>query len=235
VYPLLLTRLSCSAQPVKTTACDCVGFGVNGRSGCESLWLHKETHFEYVQRGRYMIDPLQIIDRYYVPDSDAERILLAHSTRVREKALAAAVHVLDADPDLDFIAEAAMLHDIGIVRTDAPQIGCTGSAPYLCHGVLGREILDAEGYPRHALVCERHTGTGLSAEEIRREELPLPDRDLLPVSLEEQLICYADNFFSKSSLSLDRERTIDEILRRLARFGTAKVATFKAWHARFGA
>lgn len=181
-----------------------------------------------------MVDPLDIIRRYYAAETLAEQVLLTHSRHVRDKALAAAQRVRDDDPDIGFIEEAAILHDIGIIKTDAPQIGCTGTAPYICHGVLGREMLEAEGLPAHALVCERHTGTGLSADEIRFQGLPLPGRDLLPISLEEQLICYADNFFSKSSLDVNEERSIDDVLRRLAPFGEHKVATFRAWHARFG-
>jgi len=43
----------------------------------------------------------------------------------------------------------------------------------------------SEGYPKHGLVCERHTGTGITLEMIIKNNLPLPHRDMVPVSMEE--------------------------------------------------
>mgnify|MGYP004420939777 CR=1 FL=1 len=54
-----------------------------------------------------------------------------------------------------------------------------------------------EGFPEIARVCERHTGTGLTDEVIKQRQLPLPAGDYRPETLEEQLICYADKFYSK--------------------------------------
>ena len=125
-----------------------------------------------------------------------------------------------------------MLHDIGILRCAAPGIECHGTEPYICHGLLGGEILRAEGLPRHARVAERHTGAGLTAEAIRRQHLPLPELDLLPETLEEQVICYADKFYSKSRL--DQEKTPEQVLRSLAKFGEESVETFRRWQERFG-
>ena len=36
------------------------------------------------------------------------------------------------------------------------------------------KMLDSEGLPQHALVCERHIGVGLTMEDIRLQKLPLP-------------------------------------------------------------
>ena len=120
-----------------------------------------------------------------------------------------------------------MLHDIGIFRCNAPSIDCHGKADYICHGYLGAELMRAEGYPRHALVCERHTGTGLSMEMIELMKWPIPHRDMLPVSLEEQLICFADKFYSKTKLG--KEKSIDKIRISLSRYGSDTAARFAAW------
>jgi uncharacterized protein len=48
---------------------------------------------------------------------------------------------------------------------------------------------------KFARICERHTGSGLTAEEIVSGGLPLPERDFLPETLEEKIICLADKFF----------------------------------------
>ena len=106
------------------------------------------------------MDPIQIVQRYYDLDSLAYHILLVHGRAVTRKALEVAKLVPQFNPDLTFIAESAVLHDIGIFMTKAPEIGCNGTMPYICHGYLGREVLEKEGLPKHALVCERHIGVG---------------------------------------------------------------------------
>ncbi|HIE12867.1 MAG TPA: HD domain-containing protein [Desulfotomaculum sp.] len=175
------------------------------------------------------VDPLAIISKYYDPESELHGILVTHSRMVAKKALEAARAVEHLNPDLRFIEEAAMLHDIGIFRVSFPKIGCRGSSPYICHGVLGREILEREGLPRHALVCERHIGTGITRADVEKRDLPLPKRDMVPVSIEEQIICFADKFFSKDKDSLVKERSIDEIKRSLAVLGAEKVRRFEEW------
>jgi uncharacterized protein len=175
------------------------------------------------------MDPVELIDRHYKGHSKAHRILLSHSEKVANKALAAAVRVAKLEPDLEFIRQAALLHDIGILFTATPQLGCYGNHPYVCHGILGRALLEAEGLKRHALVCERHVGVGITRNDIRLQRLPLPARDMLPVTIEEQIICYADKFFSKNGAAAHKEKTVSEILQKLARYGKDKVERFKQW------
>jgi uncharacterized protein len=179
--------------------------------------------------------PIALLEKYYPPGSKAHRILLHHSGRVAAKAVTAARSLSQRQPvDVEFIREAALLHDIGILFTNAPDLGCHGELPYLAHGYKGRELLEQEGLPRHALVCERHIGVGLTAEEIRANHLPLPIRDMLPLSVEEQIITYADLFFSKDPKENDQERTPAQVRQTLSRFGADKPEVFDAWHARFG-
>lgn len=180
------------------------------------------------------MDPLEIISEFYEPGSQAYRILVGHGQKVAGKALAAARRVAHLNPDLTFIEEAALLHDIGIFLTRAPGLGCTGDRPYLCHGILGRELLEKKGLPRHALVCERHVGTGISADDIRHGDLPLPCRDMLPVTLEEKIVCYADKFFSKSTKKNGLEKPLEKILKGLSAHGEDKAKKFMAWHRKFG-
>jgi uncharacterized protein len=180
------------------------------------------------------MNPVEIVGRFYAPGSKSSRILLEHGRLVAGKALAAAARVGHLQPDLDLIRSAAMLHDIGIFRTDSPGLGCHGSEPYIRHGVLGREILDALGYPRHGLVCERHVGVGISTADIRRFNLPLPQRDMRPLSIEEEIVCYADKFFSKNGGGPLHEKSEAEIVADLSRYGTDKVERFMQWVERFG-
>lgn len=172
-----------------------------------------------------------IIDKYYPEDNALRKILITHSKSVADKALG----IADAHPELQldrqFVLEAAMLHDIGICRCNAPSIQCFGSEPYICHGRIGAEMLRAEGLPMHARVCERHTGAGLSKEEIIKQNLPLPHEDFLPETTAEKLICYADKFFSKTRL--DYEKTLSEAERSIAKFGEEGLLRFRSWEKMF--
>jgi uncharacterized protein len=175
------------------------------------------------------MDPLEIIRKYYDPDSKAFFFLLNHGRLVARKALEIASNVRHLKPDVNFIEEAAMLHDVGIFFVDAPKIGCYGYKEYICHGYMGREVLESEGLPAHALVCERHVGAGITAEEIRRNGLPLPERDMIPVTLEEKIICLADKFFSKTEHDLLHEKPLGKVREIVARYGTDKLAVFDEW------
>ena len=163
-----------------------------------------------------MINPLDIIRKYYTLDSLAGQSLLIHSQLVRDKAQSLAIRHPEMDLDIPFIQEAAMLHDIGIFLTKAPDIGCFGEHPYICHGYLGADLLREEGLPRHALVCERHTGAGISLEMIKKNHLPLPQRDMLP-----------DKFYSKTNLT--REKKLGKIRAEMAFYGEETVARFEEW------
>jgi uncharacterized protein len=177
------------------------------------------------------MNPFNIICKYYTAGTALYDILLTHSRSVAEKAVAIAMNHPEMHPDLDFIREAAMLHDVGIFLTHAPGIACFGDRPYICHGYLGRDLLQKEGFPRHALVCERHTGMGLALDVIVEKRLPLPHRDMLPVSIEEQMICFADKFFSKTQP--DREKNIDQILLELSVYEREQTERFKECCKRF--
>lgn len=168
-----------------------------------------------------------LIDKYYPEDDDLRRLLIRHSRQVADRCLL----ICDRHPELhldrQFLEEAAMLHDIGVRWCNAPSICCHGTQPYLLHGQIGGELLRKEGWERHARVAERHTGTGLSREEFVRQGLPVPAFDMVPEQLEEQVVCYADKFYSKSRP--DRVLTVLETAQSLEKFGHAGVEKFLGW------
>ena len=173
------------------------------------------------------MDYTSVISHYYDLDTELYHILYTHSRCVADMAL----EIVDAHPELNadrnFVEEAAMLHDIGVIRCNAPAIHCFGSEPYIAHGIIGAEMMRTEGFPRHALVCERHTGAGLSLDDIIRQKLPLPHRELTPQSVEEKIICFADKFFSKTRI--DRRKTLEQATDSLRKFGEEGVARFLEW------
>lgn len=172
-----------------------------------------------------------ILLKYYSEDSDLFRLLWNHSCRVAEKALSI-VEKYEGIADREFVCNASLLHDIGIFRTDAPSIFCVGTEPYIRHGIIGGELLRSLGLDDYALVCERHTGAGLSCSDIINENLPLPHRDFLPVSIEEKIVCYADKFYSKSNP--DKVKTVADIRRSLMKFGKGQVERFDEMENMFG-
>lgn len=197
------------------------------------------------------MDYLALIHRYYPEDNALRRMLLHHSRQVCARAL----QIVERHPELganrNLVEAGAMLHDIGIFLTDAPGIHCHGTAHYILHGSLGAQLLRNEAkqlkeeklqeeqlkeeklqeelhfYEALARICERHTGTGLTRQTIIERGLPDPQQDLLPETIEEQIICYADKFYSKSHL--ERERTIPQTLQSLEKFGDEGVEKFRHW------
>lgn len=175
-----------------------------------------------------MIDYEAIISKYCAGNIELQHILLTHSRQVADRALTILrLHpewVEQGEVDPIFVEEAAMLHDVGVVLCDAPKIHCKGTHAYIEHGYLGAEILRQEGLPKHAAVAERHTGTGITMEQIMREQLPIPMQDYTPRTLEERLICYADKFYSKTRLG--EEKPMAKIRLHLWKYGSDTVNRF---------
>ncbi|MDO4671341.1 HD domain-containing protein [Falsiporphyromonas endometrii] len=179
------------------------------------------------------MNPLNIINKYYKENSELHNILLKHSSDVAEFACKLARNYQADSLDIDLVYEASMLHDIGIFLTDAKGIQCFGKEPYILHGKLGAEILRKEGLMPHSLVAERHTGTGLYPEEIIERKLPLESNHIYyPVSNEEQIICYADKFFSKTKLN--HMKSLDEVRKSMAKWGKESAERFEKLYIKFG-
>ena len=163
------------------------------------------------------MDYQAMIDKFGPADDELRRVLLLHSRQVADRCLLIVKKHKELPVDVQFLEEAAMLHDIGIYQCDAPSIHCHGTEPYIKHGPIGGDLLRQEGYPRHARVAERHTGTGLPGFE--------------PETLEEQIVCYADKFYSKSKP--DHVRTVAETAQSLEKFGHEGVLKFLSWAEKF--
>ena len=174
------------------------------------------------------VDPLKIIEFFY-PASPLRDLLILHSTQVCNKALAIA-EKSGVPLDWDIVRTGAMLHDIGIGHCHAPAILCVGTADYIEHGTMGASMLRQYGakhnidLEKYALICERHTGSGITAEEVVSQKLPLKVKDYLPLSNEEKLIALADKFFSKSGDQ--KEKPFPKVRKSMAKFGDASLARF---------
>jgi uncharacterized protein len=103
-----------------------------------------------------------------------------HSLKVAEKALEIAEKITKAKIDENLIEIGAILHDIGRAKTHGFK-----------HALIGGKMLKERGFSNNLVrICETHILGGLDKEDAR--EVGLPERNYLPESLEEKIICLAD-------------------------------------------
>jgi uncharacterized protein len=180
----------------------------------------------------------------HAPTPEALAVVYTHSEIVRRIAaelLAGLASVADStvadgteagDIDAALVRAGCLLHDIGVYRLydAAGRLGHTG---YIRHGVLGHELLAEEGYPETLCrFASRHTGVGITREDVLRQELPLPPADYTAQTPEEALVMYADKFHTKSTPP--SFLTADTYTAEVTWFGADKPAAFTRLRARFG-
>ena len=116
--------------------------------------------------------------------------VLEHVKVVRDYAMEMAEN---ADCDRELVEAGALLHDIG--RTETHGID---------HAVVGAKILRKEGVDERIVrIVERHIGAGITREDA--EYLGLPPADYLPETIEEKIVCHADNLIGKKDRVTIRE------------------------------
>ncbi len=174
----------------------------------------KTIAFEYFPE-----DLKEIINKYFPEGRKVREYYLTHVIEVTKFAFQIADNKNITNLNEEYLLYGGILHDIGIIETNAPKIDCHGKYPYIAHTYLGREILEKNGMGKYAAMCERHIGVGITAEEIIKANLPLPHKDMLPISIEEKIICYADKFYSKSNKYLTKKKPRKKIRNSFAQRG----------------
>ena len=176
-------------------------------------------------------DEIRALHERYAPSPEALDLVFTHCEIVA--GIAEQLVARTAVPvDVELVRAGALLHDIGVYRL-YDETGRIDYRDYIRHGVLGHELLRAEGLPeRLCRFCSCHTGVGLTRQDIRAQRLPIPEADYLAETVEEQLVMYADKFHSKSTPPTFL--TADSYAARVQRFGTDKVDAFDLLRARFG-
>ncbi|MFI0481575.1 HD domain-containing protein [Actinomadura sp. 9N215] len=165
------------------------------------------------------------------PSAEAFELVWTHCVIVCE----VAERIMDdggLDLDKELVRAGCLLHDVGVYRLYDVN-GEIDHEGYVRHGVLGHELLRDEGFPGEICrFCSRHTGVGLTRDDVERQRLPLPAGDYTAESGEERLVMYADKFHSKTNPPTFV--TADSFAVRVRRFGADKVAAFEAMRQRFG-
>ncbi|MFF7734161.1 HD domain-containing protein [Streptomyces sp. NPDC007984] len=175
---------------------------------------------------------IQALHKKYAPTAEAFALVHTHCEIVWGIAeqLLSAPHLAHLDADL--VRAGCLLHDIGVYRLYDAE-GRLDHPNYIRHGMLGHEILEAEGFPDVLRrFCSHHTGVGLTRHDIADQGLPLPPADYLAETAEEKLVMYADKFHTKSRPSAFLSP--DECAAHIGRFGADKVTAFQALRAQFG-
>ena len=130
-----------------------------------------------------------------------------HSFKVSEKALEIANKITKAKVNIELIEIGALLHDIGRSKTHSFK-----------HAVIGGKILKQMGLQESLVrICERHILGGLDKEDAR--EVGLPEKDYIPQTLEEKIICLADKLTAGS-----KEVTITQRFEKwFSKYGKTKI------------
>jgi len=104
--------------------------------------------------------------------------VIRHCRAVRDIAVKIAEK---ANANKNLVEAGALLHDIGRSKTHGIK-----------HAFEGVKIAKKLGLPDEIIkIIERHIGAGLSKDEAKK--LGLPAEDYIPETLEEKIVCHADN------------------------------------------
>jgi uncharacterized protein len=170
----------------------------------------------------------------HAPTPEALAVVYTHSEIVRRIAMELLGRVVSAArrPDARLVRAGCLLHDIGVYRLyDAA--GRLDHASYVRHGILGHELLADAGYPEALCrFASRHTGVGITRDDVQRQDLPLPPADYVAQTPEEELVMYADKFHTKTAPPAFL--TPAAYAAYVRRFGADKVTAFAAMRATFG-
>jgi len=117
--------------------------------------------------------------------------VIEHCKAVRDYAVKIAEK---AGADVELVEAGALLHDIGRSKTHS-----------INHVIEGIKIAKKLGLPDKIVrIIERHIGAGISKEEAVK--LGLPENNYMPISLEEKIVCHADNLIqSGKRQSIEKE------------------------------
>jgi uncharacterized protein len=138
---------------------------------------------------------------------------------------------IEVDNNLIYVG--AMLHDIGAYRVLDDSGDLIKGKSYLIHSVEGEDILKSEGFDENIYrFTTHHTGVGITRSDIIRQNLSLPLADYLAMTIEEELVMFADKFHSKSIPP--KFNSFNSARNELSKFGKDKVSLFEQFATKFG-
>lgn len=171
---------------------------------------------------------IESLHRDHAPTRDAFESVYEHCRIVCQ---VAEQYLPSLDVDGDLVRAGALLHDIGVYRLYTA--GSLDTAGYVRHGVLGHELLAGLGFSETiSRFCSRHSGVGITRDDVLRQGLPIPVADYVAESQEEELVMYADKFHSKRTPPVFVSGASYEVAVR--RWGEDKAVAFADLRHRYG-
>lgn len=137
-------------------------------------------------------ESLLLLQSFSTPDNVINHLILTAQTAM---GICRILKEKNIEVNCDLILTGALLHDIG--RCQSHEID---------HALIGAKILRNLNFP--ADICqlvENHLLGGITRDEA--SILGLPEKDFLPITLEEKIVSYSDNV-SKNSAFLTTEQVI---------------------------
>jgi tRNA (cytidine56-2'-O)-methyltransferase len=105
-----------------------------------------------------------------------------------------------ANADVELVKAGSLLHDIGRSKTNT-----------IYHAIEGAQIAKRLGLSKEIVkIIERHIGAGISSENAKKLGLPL--KNYIPQTLEEKIVCHADNLIDHNKRQ-DIEYEIEKALK----------------------
>jgi len=130
--------------------------------------------------------------------------------------------------DLELVETGALIHDIGCYDF----YNKVNDMPYVKHGIRGYEILKSEGFDEEiARMAMIHLGVGITKENVIDSNLPFEKIDYIPITLEEELLAYSDNFHSKGTPEF---MNFEEAKEKLVKFREESGVIFERFRKKFG-
>lgn len=144
------------------------------------------------------IAEIEALHRKYTPNEEVLELVWKHCRIVSDIALQLA-QSSGVNVDTTLVQVGSLLHDIGVYSL-YDEDGFENAKNYITHGIRGEEILKKEGFSETIWrFASHHTGAGITKQQIVANNLPLPHKDFLAKTPEEELVMYADKFHSKTT------------------------------------
>lgn len=161
-------------------------------------------------------------------------LIWTHSEIIRKISLIIADNLektRNIEVDREIIEIGAMVHDIGYYHCYDDELNVDCKTLPILHGFKGAEILKGEGFPESwQRFCLVHSATGFTKEDVAREKMPVAADDYLPITIEEEIVTYADKYHTKHP-AFD---SYENITSRIGKFDPDRKVRFETLRKKYG-
>lgn len=169
------------------------------------------------------------LHKKYAQNENILNIVWMHSQIVKEIAVLICKNLekkYQIKTDINLVKIGALIHDIGYYRCFDKDM--TRIEDKIKHGEFGHEILQKEKFEENiARFSLTHIGTGITKKHIKNQNLPIKNSDQIPITLEEEIVCYSDIFHSKHKESFNTFKKIEEKWKNISDEETIILNRFK--------